>query len=122
MEKCVRCLEYKEPEEFAGSGYTKKKNGEPSTLKICKECKAIDVSIRRYTKQLETLQPNDAKYQEVKQKLDGLMEIEHLYGLRGGKIPQRGVDRNKKRMEEIEARKKQLEELILKEKQKKGDS
>lgn len=117
MKRCIRCLEYKEPEEFDSSWYTKK-NGKASTISVCRECRNLDTSIRRCTKWLKTHQPDDVKYQKVKEKLDAFMDIEHLYELRGGKIPQRGVDKHKKKIEELEARKKQLEALILEEKQK----
>lgn len=113
MKKCIRCMEYKEPEEFASAGYVKKKNGEPSTLKICKECKSLDVSIRKYMSQLTKLSPTDAKYPEVKRKLDGLMRTEHLYELRGGKIPQRNVNKREMTMDEIEARNKRLEAIVF---------
>lgn len=112
MEKCIRCMEYKEPEEFVPSWYTKK-NGKSSTLKVCKECKNLDASIRRHTSQLAKLQPTDAKYQEVKRKLDKLMEIEHLYELRGGRIPQRNVNRQEMSMEELEAKKERLEAIVF---------
>lgn len=114
MEKCIRCMEYKEPEEFANSGYTKK-NGKASTLKVCKECKNIDASIRRYTAQLAKLSPTDDKYQHIKGKLDTLMETEHLYGLLGGKIPKRNIGRYELSMDALEERKKRLEAILLEE-------